>query len=45
MSYDVIQVKYGPKNAHILKSDFGEPRDWETSPCLSNFKIFLVSCL
>ena len=31
MSYDVIQVKYWPKNAQILENDFGKFKTGESS--------------
>ena len=41
-SYDIIYVKYGPKNAQILEFGSGKPQNWETSRYLSNFKFLGV---
>ena len=43
-SYDIILVKYWPKNSQILESDFGKPQTWETSRYLSNLKFSEVIC-
>ena len=40
--YDVIQVKYWPKNAQISESDIDKPQNWKNSLYLGNLQFLGV---
>ena len=45
MPYDIILVKFRPKDTQILESDFGKPQNWKTFCyiAISNFQdLFLM---
>ena len=41
--YDVILVKFRPKNPQILESNKEKAQNWKTSP--NNFKFSKVNCI